>query len=66
MLSTLDTDFKKLFKVKAEFDWEMTIQNDTVDKLCGLMCNIVKANSLRPLERRNNRGHQKSDLPFWE
>ncbi|HPA00233.1 ATP-binding protein, partial [Mesotoga prima] len=30
MLSTLDTDFKKLFKVKAEFDWEMTIQNDTV------------------------------------
>ncbi|CCU85218.1 Lon protease family protein [Mesotoga prima] len=51
MLSTLDTDFKKLFKVKAEFDWEMTIQNDTVDKLCGLMCNIVKANSLRPLER---------------
>lgn len=51
MLSTLDTDFKKLFKIKAEFDWEMALEKDTIGKLCGLTCNIVRENTLKPLER---------------
>lgn len=51
MLSELDTDFKKLFKIKAEFDWEMDLNRNTLEKLCGLICSIVKENSLREFDR---------------
>lgn len=51
MLSTMDTDFKKLFKIKAEFDWEMRFDGDTVGKLCGLICSIARENSLMDFDR---------------
>ena len=51
MLSTMDTDFKKLFKIKAEFDWEMKLEEDTIGKLCSLVCSIVRENSLKEFDR---------------
>ena len=51
MLSTMDTDFKKLFKIKAEFDWEMRLDGDTVGKLCRLICSIARDNSLMDFDR---------------
>lgn len=51
LLSTMDTDFKKLFKIKAEFDWEMDFSKESVKNLCKLLCTIVKEMGLLTFDR---------------
>lgn len=51
LLSTMDTDFKKLFKIKAEFDWEMDFSKESVKNLCKLLCTIVKETGLLTFDR---------------
>lgn len=47
-LSKLDPDFKKLFKVKAEFEDTLEKNEDNINKLCGYISYICKQYDLLP------------------
>jgi lon-related putative ATP-dependent protease len=48
-LSKLDPDFKKLFKVKAEFEDTLEKNEENLNKLCGYISYICKSQNLLPL-----------------
>lgn len=51
MLYAYDEDFQKLFKVKADFDVEMTRNDDHVEKYAQFIAGQVKENHLKPFDR---------------
>ena len=51
LLSSLEPDFKKLFKIKAEFDWETRKNPESVDSLCRYVCTAVQEDSLLHFDR---------------
>ncbi|MFW6120850.1 MAG: Lon protease family protein [Petrotogales bacterium] len=51
VLSRLDPDFQKLFKVKAEFDWEMDFKSKTTEDICRFVCTTVRENDLLEFNR---------------
>lgn len=50
-LSNLDADFKKLFKVKADFDDSIPRTDENVLKTAEYVANVVDKNSLLPFKR---------------
>jgi len=50
-LSLLDPDFHKLFKIKAEFDWEMDFNPENAMNICRFICSTVKENKLLHFDR---------------
>ena len=50
-LFVLDTDFKELFKVKAEFDTTMTRTEDNVMKYAAFVCTLCQKENLKHLEQ---------------
>ncbi|HKK21940.1 MAG TPA: ATP-binding protein [candidate division Zixibacteria bacterium] len=42
LLWQLDEDFKKIFKVKAEFDSSMPLVNENIDKYYKFVCRVIK------------------------
>ena len=51
LLYFLDEDFKKIFKVKAEFDSEMVKDNETVKEYSGFIKKITSEDGLLPFDR---------------
>ncbi|MFO7881928.1 MAG: ATP-binding protein [Kosmotogaceae bacterium] len=51
VLSSLDPDFQKLFKIKAEFDWEMDFESKTIEDICRFVCTTVRENDLLEFDR---------------
>jgi lon-related putative ATP-dependent protease len=51
VLSQMDPDFQKLFKIKAEFDWEMDFENKTIEDICRFVCTTVRENELLEFNR---------------
>ena len=47
----MDPDFKELFKVKADFDTVMDRNDENAGKYADFMCNLVREEKLRHLER---------------
>jgi len=50
LLYNYDEDFKKLFKVKADFDSVMEASADNVQEICSLVATICKEESLLPAD----------------
>lgn len=48
-LSKLDPDFKKLFKIKAEFEDTIEKNDENLNKLCGYIAYVCKTHNLLPL-----------------
>ncbi len=46
LLWRLDEDFKKIFKVKAEFDSSMPLENKNVEKYFRFICRVIKDEKL--------------------
>jgi len=46
MLYNYDPDFRKLFKIKSEFDWEMNLNDENTLKYIRFISNIVNKHSL--------------------
>ena len=51
LLYRLDPDFKELFKVKADFDTVMERNDENAGKYADFMCNLVREENLRHLDR---------------
>ncbi len=51
LLYRLDPDFKELFKVKADFDIVMERNDENAGKYADFMCNLVREEKLRHLDR---------------
>jgi len=51
ILYRMDPDFKELFKVKADFDIVMDRDDENAGKYADFMCNLVREESLRHLDR---------------
>ncbi len=51
LLSSLEPDFKKLFKIKGEFDWETRSTSDSIDSICRYVCTAVREDSLLHFNR---------------
>ncbi|WP_332448502.1 Lon protease family protein, partial [Methanoculleus sp.] len=51
LLYQMDPDFKELFKVKADFDTVMDRNDENAGKYADFMCNLVREEKLRHLER---------------
>jgi ATP-dependent Lon protease len=51
MLYAIEDDFKKIFKVKSEFDTEMTLEADNVAKYLSFITRAVREEKLRALDR---------------
>lgn len=51
LLYRLDPDFKELFKVKADFDVAMDRNDENAGKYADFMCNLVREEKLRHLDR---------------
>jgi lon-related putative ATP-dependent protease len=47
----MDPDFQKLFKIKAEFDWEMDFESKTIEDICRFVCTTVRENDLLEFNR---------------
>jgi lon-related putative ATP-dependent protease len=50
LLYMLDTDFKELFKVKAEFDTTMDRTNENIRKYTAFICSLCKKEKLKHLD----------------
>lgn len=50
LLYQLDEDFKKLFKVKADFDPVMQASEENVEEICSLVATICKEEMLLPVD----------------
>ena len=50
-LYQMDPDFKELFKVKADFDIVMERNDENAGKYADFMCNLVREENLRHLDR---------------
>ncbi|MCE5338512.1 MAG: AAA family ATPase [Methanomicrobiaceae archaeon] len=51
LLYRMDPDFKELFKVKADFDIVMERNDENAGKYADFMCNLVREEKLRHLDR---------------
>ena len=51
LLFTYDDDFGKLFKIKAQFDWEMKKTPEHVGEFCALVATYCKDEKLLPIDR---------------
>jgi len=51
LLTAYDPDFKKLFKIKAEFDWEMDFNSESAEKFCRFVHSIASESSLLDFDR---------------
>lgn len=51
LLYNLDEDYKKLFKVKADFDGRMDRNDDTLLKYASFIANSCRSNDLKPFDR---------------
>ena len=51
LLYQMDPDFKELFKVKADFDIVMERNDENAGKYADFMCNLVREEDLRHLDR---------------
>jgi lon-related putative ATP-dependent protease len=51
VLYQMDPDFKELFKVKADFDIVMDRDDENAGKYADFMCNLVREENLRHLDR---------------
>ena len=47
LLHYYDEDFKKIFKVRADFDWETSSNRETVYKCARFLCKLCKEENLR-------------------
>ncbi|OOC47207.1 ATP-binding protein [Thermosipho sp. 1223] len=52
ILYEYDEDFKKLFKVKVEFDWEMNATKENIKQYYSFISSVVKNNELNPLNSK--------------
>ncbi len=52
LMSAVDEDFAKIFKVKAEFDSEMEVSEDNVNYFVSVVSKICKEEGLRKLDKR--------------
>jgi Predicted ATP-dependent protease len=46
-----DLEFEKLFRIKAEFEYEIENDKENVEKLIGFISNYVKKNNFKPITR---------------
>lgn len=51
LLYERDDDFKKIFKVRADFDWEMHVSKKTVRQYASLISKVCADEKLKPLDR---------------
>lgn len=51
LLYAFDEDFRKLFKVKADFDIEMSRNEEHVQKYAGFIANRIKQDNLKPFHK---------------
>lgn len=51
LMMSLDEDFAKIFKVKAEFDSEMAVSRSNLDHFVGVVQKIAKEENLRRFEK---------------
>ncbi|OAA29926.1 peptidase S16 [Kosmotoga arenicorallina S304] len=51
LLTAYDPDFKKLFKIKAEFDWEMDFNSESAKKFCRFVHSIASESTLLDFDR---------------
>ncbi len=51
LLFTYDDDFGKLFKIKAQFDWEMKKTPEHIGEFCALVATYCKDEKLLPIDR---------------
>ncbi len=49
LLHELDTEFREVFKVKAEFDWTMDLTKENIRKFIRLAGTLARKEGLRPL-----------------
>ncbi|ANQ53426.1 ATP-dependent protease [Thermosipho sp. 1063] len=52
ILYEYDEDFKKLFKVKVEFDWEMNATKENIKQYYSFISSVVENNELNPLNSK--------------
>ncbi|ABR30191.1 ATP-dependent protease [Thermosipho melanesiensis] len=52
LLYEYDEDFKKLFKVKVEFDWEMDTTKENIKQYYSFISSVVENNRLNPLDSK--------------
>ncbi|MEO0081892.1 MAG: ATP-binding protein [candidate division WOR-3 bacterium] len=51
LLSAYDEDFKKIFTVRADFDWEMTLNGAAVEQYCQVVKNLCEKEKLARFDR---------------
>ena len=51
VLSLYDEDFKKVFKVRADFDWEMKLDDNAIGQYCQVVKTLCEKERLRPFDR---------------
>lgn len=51
LLYERDEDFKKIFKVRADFDWEMRISKKTVKQYASLISKVCADEKLKPFDK---------------
>ncbi len=56
LLAANDEDFKKVFKVRADFDWVMDLNHDAVHEYARVIKNLCDKEKLRPFDRSGVRG----------
>ncbi len=56
LLASADEDFKKVFKVRADFDWVMDLNQDAVGEYARVIKTLCHKEDLRPFDRSGVRG----------
>jgi len=51
LLHFYDEEFKKIFKVRADFDWETKLDNDTITKCARFLCKLCDEENLRHFDK---------------
>ncbi len=51
LLSAYDEEFKKIFKVRADFDWVMNLSDEAIDQYCRVVKSICDSEKLLPFDR---------------
>jgi len=51
ILSTYDEDFRKVFKVRADFDWVMDLNDDAIGQYCHVVKLLTEREKLLPFDR---------------
>lgn len=52
LLYEYDEDFKKLFKIKVEFDWEMDATKENIMHYYSFLSSVTQTNELNPLDSK--------------